>query len=147
TQQADIGFAFNGDGSGLGVVTPQGNIVWPDRLLMLFARDLLTRNPGADVLYDVECSRELAKLIVRMGGRPTMSKSGNTTILAGMRDNNATLGGEFRGHFYFAHRCHGYDDGLYAAARLLEILFLCDNNADQIFARIHTGLGTPTIDV
>src|SRR5690625_2060951 len=65
TQQADIGFAFNGDGSGLGVVTPQGNIVWPDRLLMLFARDLLTRNPGADVIYDVECSRELAKLIVR----------------------------------------------------------------------------------
>jgi len=147
TQQADIGFAFNGDGSGLGVVTPQGNIVWPDRLLMLFARDLLTRNPGADVLYDVECSRELAKLIVRMGGRPTMSKSGNTTIQAGMRDNNATLGGEFRGHFYFADRWHGYDDGLYAAARLLEILTLDDNNADQIFARIHTGLGTPTIEV
>lgn len=147
TQQADIGFAFNGDGSGLGVVTPQGNIVWPDRLLMLFARDLLTRNPGADVLYDVECSRELAKLIVRMGGRPTMSKSGNTTIQAGMRDNNATLGGEFRGHFYFADRWHGYDDGLYAAARLLEILTLDDNNADQVFARIHTGLGTPTIEV
>lgn len=147
TQKADIGFAFNGDGSGLGVVTPQGNIVWPDRLLMLFARDLLTRNPGADVLYDVECSRELAKLIVRMGGRPTMSQSGNTTIQAGMRDNNATLGGEFRGHFYFADRWHGYDDGLYAAARLLEILTLDDNNADQIFARIHTGLGTPTIEV
>lgn len=144
---ADIGFAFNGDGSSLGAVTPQGNIVWPDRLLMLFARDLLTRNPGADVLYDVECSRELAKLIMRMGGRPAMSQSGNTAMQAGMRENNATVGGEFRGHFYFADRWHGYDDGFYAAARLLEILTLDSSDTDQIFARIHTGLGTPTIEV
>lgn len=144
---ADIGFAFNGDGSSLGAVTPQGNIVWPDRLLMLFARDLLTRNPGADVLYDVECSRELAKLIMRMGGRPAMSQSGNTAMQAGMRENNATIGGEFRGHFYFADRWHGYDDGFYAAARLLEILTLDSSDTDQIFARIHTGLGTPTIEV
>lgn len=147
THKADLGIAFNGDGSSFGVVTSSGTIIWPDRLLMLFARDLLTRNPGTDVIYDVECSRELSKLVVRMGGRPTMSQSGNTAIQTHMQEKHAMLGGEFRGHFYFADRWHGYDDGFYAAARLLEILTLDDNNADQIFARIHTGLATPTMEV
>lgn len=144
-QGADIGIAFDGDGARLGVVTPAGEIIWPDRLLMLYARDLLARSPGADILYDVKCSRELTKLISRMGGRPQMAPSGHARMKAALRATGATLAGELSGHFFFADRWHGVEDALYAAARLLEILALESANADAVFARLKTGLATPEL--
>ncbi|MCH8542345.1 MAG: phosphomannomutase/phosphoglucomutase [Alcanivorax sp.] len=143
--QADIGIAFDGDGDRLGIVTPKGEIIWPDRLLMLFARDLLSRSPGADILFDVKCSRELAKLISRMGGRPLMCKSGHALMKARLRETGAPLAGEMSGHMFFADRWHGFDDALYAAARLLEILALESNSADVLFDRLTTGVTTPEL--
>ncbi|MBZ2189069.1 phosphomannomutase/phosphoglucomutase [Alcanivorax sp. JB21] len=142
---ADIGIAFDGDGDRLGIVTPKGEIIWPDRLLMLFARDLLSRSPGADILFDVKCSRELAKLISRMGGRPLMGKSGHALMKARMRETGAPLAGEMSGHMFFADRWYGFDDALYAAARLLEILALESHSADVLFDRLTTGVTTPEL--
>jgi phosphomannomutase / phosphoglucomutase len=142
---ADIGIAFDGDGDRLGVVTPAGEIIWPDRLLMLYVRDLLTRSPGADILYDVKCSRELTKLISRMGGRPLMVPSGYAQMKATLRETGAPLAGELSGHIFFADRWHGVEDALYAAARLLEILALESVGADSVFARLKTGLVTPEL--
>lgn len=142
---ADIGIAFDGDGDRLGVVTPAGEIIWPDRLLMLYVRDLLTRSPGADILYDVKCSRELTKLISRMGGRPLMVPSGYAQMKAKLRETGAPLAGELSGHIFFADRWHGVEDALYAAARLLEILALESAGADSVFARLKTGLVTPEL--
>ena len=144
-QGADIGIAFDGDGDRLGVVTPAGEIIWPDRLLMLYARDLLARSPGADILYDVKCSRELTKLVSRMGGRPQMAPSGHARMKAALRETGAALAGELSGHFFFADRWHGVEDALYAAARLLEILALESAGADAVFARLKTGLATPEL--
>lgn len=142
---ADIGIAFDGDGDRLGVVTPAGEIIWPDRLLMLYVRDLLARSPGADILYDVKCSRELTKLISRMGGRPLMAPSGYAQMKARLRETGAPLAGELSGHIFFADRWHGVEDALYAAARLLEILALESADADSVFARLKTGLVTPEL--
>ncbi|WP_245932510.1 phosphomannomutase/phosphoglucomutase [Isoalcanivorax indicus] len=142
---ADIGIAFDGDGDRLGVITPSGQIIWPDRLLMLYARDLLSRSPGADIIFDVKCSRELAKLISRMGGRPLMWKSGHALMKAKLRETGAALAGEMSGHMFFADRWNGMDDGLYAAARLLEILALESGDADSVFARLKTGMTTPEL--
>ena len=144
-QGADIGIAFDGDGDRLGVVTPAGEIIWPDRLLMLYVRDLLARSPGADILYDVKCSRELTKLISRMGGRPLMAPSGYAQMKAKLRETGAPLAGELSGHIFFADRWHGVEDALYAAARLLEILALESAGADSVFARLKTGLVTPEL--
>lgn len=144
-QGADLGIAFDGDGDRLGVVTPAGEIIWPDRLLMLYARDLLSRSPGADIIFDVRASRELAKLISRMGGRPMMWRAGHALMKARLRETGATLAGETSGHMFFADRWHGADDALYAAARLLEILALETGDADTVFARLKTGITTPEL--
>ena len=140
---ADIGIAFDGDGDRLGIVTPSGELIWPDRLMMLYARDILSRSPGADIIFDVKCSRELGKLITRMGGRPLMWKSGHSLIKAKLRETGAPLAGEMSGHIFFADRWHGFDDGLYSAARLLEILSLESASMDEVFARLKTGFATP----
>lgn len=119
---AEIGLAFDGDGDRLGVVTKQGNIIYPDRQLMLFAQDVLTRHPGAPILYDVKCTRHLAAWIENCGGQPLMWKTGHSLVKAKMRETNAPLGGEMSGHIFFKDRWYGFDDGLYAGARLLELL-------------------------
>ena len=119
---ADIGLAFDGDGDRLGVVTKSGEMIYPDRLLMLFAADVLERNPGACIIYDVKCTGHLAMHILRHGGSPLMWKTGHSLIKAKMRETEAELAGEMSGHFFFRERWYGFDDGLYAAARLLEIL-------------------------
>ena len=147
SQQADIGIAFDGDGDRLGVVTPQGEIIWPDRLMMLFARDLLSRSPGADIIFDVKCSRELGKIITRNGGRPVMWRTGHSLIKAKLKESGAPLAGEMSGHIFFADRWHGFDDGAYAAARLLEILSLESGDADAVFAELTTGITTPEINL
>lgn len=119
---AEIGLAFDGDGDRLGVVTKQGRIIFPDRQLMLFADDVLSRNPGATIIYDVKSSRNLHKWITDRGGKPLMWKSGHSLIKAKMHETGALLAGELSGHIFFKDRWYGFDDGLYAGARLLEYL-------------------------
>ena len=122
TQGADCGIAFDGDGDRIGLVTRSGRIVWPDVLMMLFAQDILARNPGAGIVYDVKCSHRLGALVRRLGGEPILSRTGHSHIKAKLEETGALLGGEFSGHICFAERWYGFDDALYSAARLLEIL-------------------------
>ncbi len=143
--EADIGLAFDGDGDRLGVVTRAGEIIYPDRLLMLFAADVLERNPGACIVYDVKCTGHLAGHILRHGGSPLMWKTGHSLIKAKMKETGAELAGEMSGHFFFKERWYGFDDGIYAAARLLEILASRDENADAVFAELPKGFSTPEL--
>lgn len=119
---AEIGLAFDGDGDRLGVVTKDGEIIYPDRQLILFARDVLARNPGATILFDVKCTRNLAPAIRAAGGVPMMWNTGHALIKARLKEAGALLAGEMSGHTFFKERWYGFDDGLYAGARLLEIL-------------------------
>ena len=118
----EIGLAFDGDGDRLGVVTKDGQIIYPDRQLMLFAADVLSRHPGKEILYDVKCTRHLAPWISAHGGQPLMWKTGHSLVKAKLRETGAPLGGEMSGHVFFKDRWYGFDDGLYAGARLLELL-------------------------
>ena len=120
--RGELGFAFDGDGDRLGVVTKDGEIIFPDRQLMLFAADVLSRNPGAQIIYDVKCTRLLAPWIERHGGRPLIWKTGHSLIKAKLAETGAPLAGEMSGHTFFKERWYGFDDALYAGARLLEIL-------------------------
>jgi phosphomannomutase/phosphoglucomutase len=122
TSDAEIGLAFDGDGDRLGVVTKDGNIIYPDRQLMLFADDVLSRNPGAEIIFDVKSTRNLFDWITRRGGKPTLWKTGHSFIKAKMKESGALLAGEMSGHIFFKERWYGFDDGLYAGARLLEYL-------------------------
>jgi phosphomannomutase/phosphoglucomutase len=124
---AEIGIAFDGDGDRLGVVTKDGQIIYPDRQMMLFAADVLTRHPGAQILYDVKCTRHLAPWIASHGGQPLMWKTGHSLVKAKLRETGAPLGGEMSGHIFFSDRWYGFDDGLYAGARLLELLTRVDD--------------------
>ena len=144
---ADIGIAFDGDGDRIGVVTGQGKIIWPDRLLMLFAKDVVSRNPGSDVIFDVKCSRRLNGLISSVGGRPVMWKTGHSLIKAKMKETGALLAGEMSGHIFFKERWLGFDDGLYSAARLLEILGIDERDADTMFDEFPEDISTPEINV
>ena len=119
---AELGLAFDGDGDRLGVVTKDGQIVFPDRQLMLFAADVLTRNPGAAIVFDVKCSRHVAASVRYQGGKPLMWKTGHALIKAKLKETGAPLGGEMSGHMFFKERWFGFDDALYAGARLLEIV-------------------------
>ncbi len=119
---AEIGLAFDGDGDRLGVVTKDGQIIFPDRQLMLFAEDVLSRNAGAEIIFDVKCSRNVAAHIRRHGGRPTMWRTGHSLVKAKLKETGAPLAGEMSGHTFFKERWYGFDDGLYTGARLLEIL-------------------------
>jgi len=119
---AEIGLAFDGDGDRLGVVTKDGQIIYPDRQLMLFAEDVLTRHAGREILYDVKCTRHLAPWITARGGKPLMWKTGHSLVKAKMRETGAPLGGEMSGHVFFKDRWYGFDDGMYAGARMLELL-------------------------
>jgi phosphomannomutase/phosphoglucomutase len=119
---AELGIAFDGDGDRLGVVTKDGEVIYPDRQLMLFAADVLTRKPGAQIIYDVKCSRNLARSIRHQGGVPLMWMTGHALIKAKLKETGAPLAGEMSGHTFFKERWYGFDDGLYAGARLLEIV-------------------------
>ena len=147
THQADVGIAFDGDGDRVGVVTNTGKIIYPDRLLMLFAKDVVSRNPGADVIFDVKCTRRLNTLISGYGGRPIMWKTGHSLIKAKMKETGALLAGEMSGHIFFKERWYGFDDGLYSAARLLEILGVEDRTSDEVFADFPEDVSTPEINV
>jgi phosphomannomutase / phosphoglucomutase len=144
-EEADLGLAFDGDGDRIGVVTGSGRIIWPDQLLMLFAEDIVGRNPGADIIYDVKCSRHLNTLIGDLGGRPIMWKTGHSHMKAKLRETKALLAGEFSGHICFGERWYGFDDALYAAARLLELLATAGESADAVFDRFPKSLSTPEL--
>ncbi|WP_083704577.1 phosphomannomutase/phosphoglucomutase [Motiliproteus sp. MSK22-1] len=144
---ADLGLAFDGDGDRVGVVTSSGKMVYPDRLLMLFALDVIKRNPGAEIIYDVKCTRLLQPLLQKAGGKPCMWKTGHSLIKARMKETGALLAGEMSGHIFFKERWYGFDDGLYSAARLLEILAAEERNADQIFDSFPEDISTPEINI
>jgi len=144
---ADIGIAFDGDGDRLGVVTREGTIIHPDRLLMLFAADVLMRNPGALVIFDVKCSSKLHGHILLNGGSPMMWKTGHSFIKNKMQETGAELAGEMSGHFFFQERWYGFDDGLYAAARLLEVLTQDDRPPSEVLGELPDNPSTPEIKV
>lgn len=144
-QRADLGLAFDGDGDRLGVVTAEGVIIWPDRQMMLYAKDVLSRNPGATIIYDVKCTRNLAIEITRHGGEPLMWKTGHSLIKAKMQETGALLAGEMSGHIFFKERWYGFDDGLYTAARLLEILSHDARAPSAVFAELPETVNTPEL--
>ncbi|KQR12742.1 MULTISPECIES: phosphomannomutase/phosphoglucomutase [Xanthomonas] len=144
---ADIGVAFDGDADRLGVVTKEGKVVFPDRLLMLFAADVLQRNPGALVIYDVKCTGKLSDYVLRNGGSPLMWKTGHSLIKSKMRETDAELAGEMSGHFFFKERWYGFDDGIYAAARLLEILAQREETPSEVLDALPESVSTPEIKV
>ena len=146
-EKADLGLAFDGDGDRVGVVTNSGAMIYPDRLLMLFAKDVVSRNPGADIIFDVKCTRRLTPLISGYGGRPVMWKTGHSLIKKKMKETGALLAGEMSGHIFFKERWFGFDDGVYAAARLLEILSQDKRDADQIFGAFPNDIATPEINI
>jgi phosphomannomutase/phosphoglucomutase len=144
---ADLGLAFDGDGDRVGVVTNTGSVVYPDRLLMLFARDVVKRNPGADIIFDVKCTRRLIPLIQEYGGRPVMWKTGHSLIKKKMKQSGALLAGEMSGHIFFKERWFGFDDGIYSAARLLEILSQETLSAEELFKTFPNDVSTPEINI
>lgn len=144
---ADLGLAFDGDGDRLGVVTADGEVIYPDRLLMLFARDVLTRVPGGTVIYDVKCTGHLATEIERAGGRPLMWQTGHSLIKAKMKAEQAPLAGEMSGHFFFQERWYGFDDGLYAGARLLELLAAQERPPGEVLSALPKGVSTPELKI
>jgi phosphomannomutase / phosphoglucomutase len=146
TSDAEIGLAFDGDGDRLGVVTKDGRIIYPDRQLMLFAADVLSRNAGAEIIYDVKCTRNLKPWIEKHGGKATMWKTGHSLVKSKMKQTGAALAGEMSGHVFFKERWYGFDDGLYAGARLLEIL----SGVKDINATLHDlpdAVSTPELQI
>ena len=144
--QAELGLAFDGDGDRLGVVTGDGAIIYPDRQLMLFARDVLKRNRGATILFDVKCSQQLAPLIRAAGGEPLMWKTGHSLVKAKMKELGSPLAGEMSGHIFFGERWYGFDDATYTAARLLEILS-ASADPSAVLNALPTSFSTPELNV
>ena len=147
TQRVDVGLAFDGDGDRLGVVASDGRIVWPDRVLMLYAMDILDRNPGGQVIYDVKCTRFLDPIIRDHGGIPLMWKTGHSFIKAKIKETGALLAGEMSGHIFINERWYGFDDGLYAGVRLLEILAADARSSSEVFAGLPDSVNTPELNV
>ena len=147
SEQADLGIAFDGDADRLGVVDDCGNIIWPDRLLMLYAQDILQAQPGATVIYDIKSSRHLHEVITEHGGRPLMWKTGHSMVKAKLEETGAVLAGEFTGHVFFNDHWYGFDDALYAAARLLAILSRDTRRSSEGFAALPDSPNTPELTV
>jgi phosphomannomutase/phosphoglucomutase len=143
---AEIGLAFDGDGDRLGLVTKDGQIIYPDRQLMLFAQDVLTRHPGEQILYDVKCTRHLAPWITARGGKPLMWKTGHSLVKAKMRETGAPLGGEMSGHIFFKDRWYGFDDGMYAGARMLELLSR-ESDPSAVLNALPQSVSTPELQL
>ena len=146
-QDAELGFAFDGDGDRLGVVTPDGEIIWPDRQMILFARDVLKRNPGAEIIYDVKCSRTLPAEIEKAGGTATMWRTGHSFIKGKLKQSDAQLAGEMSGHIFFKERWYGFDDGAYAGARLIELLSDMQETPAEIFKTLPDTVNTPELRI
>jgi phosphomannomutase len=146
TTGAELGLAFDGDGDRLGIVTSDGQTIYPDRQMMLFAQDVLSRVPGGAIVFDVKCSQQLAPAIRAAGGEPVMFKTGHSLIKAHMKAIDSPLGGEMSGHVFFKERWYGFDDGTYAGCRLLEILSRSPN-ANAVLHALPTSQSTPELNV
>lgn len=142
---ADVGYAFDGDADRLGVVAPDGTIIWADRQMLLFARSVLAAQPGAEIIFDVKCSQILPADIAAHGGRPTMWKTGHSFIKSRLRETGAALAGEMSGHIFFNDRWGGFDDGLYAGARLCELLAADSRTTAEVFADLPNTVNTPEL--
>ena len=144
---ADLGLAFDGDGDRLGLVDNNGNVIWADRQMILYARDVLSRKPGAKIIFDVKCSSLLPKDISEHGGEPIMSRTGHSFIKNKLKETDAELGGEMSGHIFFNDRWYGFDDAIYTGARLLEIISKTDKTCAEIFAELPDSVSTPEINI
>ena len=145
--QADIGLAFDGDADRLGVISNLGEVIWPDRLLMLYARDVLSRNKEATIVYDVKCSSHLAEVIRAAGGIARMCPTGHSIVKAVMKEEQAALAGEMSGHIFFKDRWYGFDDALYSACRLLEIISASSQTVSEQFDAVPNSVNTPEIKI
>ena len=143
----DIGFAFDGDGDRIGVVDSDGHIIWPDRQMMVYARDILQHHPGAIIIYDVKSSRHLAQEIKRHGGNPKMCRTGHSFVKSAIKEHGALLAGEMSGHIFFNDRWPGFDDGLYAAARMLEAVSNQSLSSREFFAHLPDAVSTPELNI
>ena len=143
----DMGLAFDGDGDRVGVIDNKQNIIWPDRQMILYSEDVLSRNPGAQIIYDIKSSYHLGKAIHNMGGEPLMWKTGHSLIKAKMKETGALLAGEMSGHIFFKERWYGFDDGLYSAARMLEILSKKGGTVEEVFSKLPDSFNTPEINI
>ena len=146
-ERADLGLAFDGDGDRLGVVDGAGEIVWPDRFMMLYAEEILARRPGAVFVHDVKCTRHLGAFIAARGGRAVMGRTGHSYVKKLLKDAGAALAGEMSGHLFFSDRWYGFDDALYAAARLLEIFAASPESPTERLAALPKGISTPEIRI
>ena len=144
---ADLGLAFDGDGDRLGLVDNNGDVVWADRQMILYARDVLSRKPGAKIIFDVKCSPILPKNISKHGGEPIMSRTGHSFIKNKLKETNAELGGEMSGHIFFKDRWYGFDDAIYTGARLLEIISKTNKTCAEIFNEFSGSVTTPEINI
>ena len=144
---ADLGLAFDGDGDRLGLVDNNGNVIWADRQMILYSRDVLSRKPGAKIIFDVKCSSLLPKDISEHGGEPIMSRTGHSFIKNKLKETDAELGGEMSGHIFFKDRWYGFDDAIYTGARLLEIIPKTDKTCAEIFAELPDSVSTPEINI
>jgi len=144
---ADLGLAFDGDGDRLGLVDNNGNVIWADRQMILYSRDVLSRKPGAKIIFDVKCSSLLPKDISEHGGEPIMSRTGHSFIKNKLKETDAELGGEMSGHIFFNERWYGFDDAIYTGARLLEIISKTDKTCAEIFAELPDSVSTPEINI
>ena len=143
----DLGLAFDGDGDRVGVIDDQGEVLWADRQMMLYSRDVLSRNPGAKIIFDVKSTRNLQTVIEQAGGIPLMWKTGHSFIKNKMAETGALLAGEMSGHIFFKERWYGFDDALYSAARLLEIIANQKLSSSDLFASLPNAVNTPEIYV
>ena len=144
---ADLGLAFDGDGDRLGLIDNKGKVIWADRQMILYARDVISRNSGAKIIYDVKCSSLLPQEISKHGGEPIMSRTGHSFIKNKIKETGAELGGEMSGHIFFNERWFGFDDALYTGARLLEIISKNDDTCAEIFAKLPDRVNTPEINI
>jgi phosphomannomutase/phosphoglucomutase len=146
TSDNELGLAFDGDADRLGVVTKTGQVIFPDRQMMLFAKDVLSRNPGAQIIYDVKCTRNLATYVKQAGGVPLMWKTGHSLVKAKLKETGAPLAGEMSGHIFFKDRWYGFDDGLYTGARLLEILS-SEQDPNKTLEQLPNAICTPELQM
>ncbi len=146
-EKLDLGLAFDGDGDRVGVIDDKQKVIWADRQMMLYAEDVLSRKPGAQIIFDIKSSTNLAKVIEQLGGEPLMWKTGHSFIKAKMKETGAELAGEMSGHIFFKERWYGFDDGLYSAARMLEILSKRDEIASDVFNALPDSFNTPELQI
>jgi len=145
--KSDLGLAFDGDGDRLGLIDNKGKIIWADQQMMLYAKDVLTRNKRAKIIFDVKCTSLLPKVISDNGGEPIMSRTGHSFIKKKLKETNAALAGEMSGHIFFKERWYGFDDALYTAARLLEIVSKSNKSCSELFDEFPVNLSTPEINI